>query len=162
MRNGAVPAPDHRDPAAGHVRPGTLEGVNVGTQGARLPAVLSALIIITVACTPAEPAPGAGFIEVRAVAGPVCPVERDPPDPACAPRPVPDARIVVHPMGEPDVVAEGSTDHAGIVLLEVAPGDYVVAGGEVAGMFGVPEPTGTSVRTGMTTFVELAWDTGIR
>ena len=67
----------------------------------------------------ASPATAAGVIEVRAVAGPVCPVETVPPDPACEPRPVAGAPIFVMPAdGRDVVVAQGTTDEDGLVRLD--------------------------------------------
>ncbi|HET8571999.1 MAG TPA: hypothetical protein VFN14_08925, partial [Candidatus Limnocylindria bacterium] len=46
---------------------------------------------------PDTPAAGTGRLEVHAVAGPVCPVETQPPDPGCTPRPVAGATVLVTP-----------------------------------------------------------------
>lgn len=124
-----------------------------------------ALAVLLAACLPA-PTPslaGSGAIEVSVVAGPVCPVEQDPPDPNCQPRAVEGARILVQPGdGREVVVAEATTDAAGRVTLRVAPGDYIVVGAEVEGLMGRPEPFAVTVRDGASVDVVLAYDTGIR
>ena len=125
------------------------------------------LLLVTVlamltACEPAEPAEG-GSIVVVAMAGPVCPVESDPPDPSCAPRPVAGAAVVVTPAdGSDDVVAQGETDVDGRLTLAVPVGDYLVSAGEVEGLVAAPEPVVVSVLADLTTEVPVAYDTGIR
>jgi hypothetical protein len=124
------------------------------------------LALVVVACTPTPsptPTGGTGELEVTVVAGPVCPVETVPPDPACDPRPVSGARVVVSPAdGRDIIVAEGTTDADGIALLSLSPGDYLLAGGAVEGLFGVPQPMSVAVVAGRTTSVTLDYDTGIR
>jgi hypothetical protein len=125
-----------------------------------------AIAVILAACTPdASPTPAGviGLLEVVAVAGPVCPVETDPPDPDCAPRPVSGARILVSPGdGRDIVVAQGVTDDEGRAVFELPPGDYLVSGAEVAGLMGVPELAAATVSADATTSLTLAYDTGIR
>ncbi len=124
------------------------------------------LALVVVACTPAPsptPTGGTGELEVAVVAGPVCPVETVPPDPACAPRPVSSARVFVSPAdGRDIIVAEGTTDDDGIALLSLPPGEYLLAGDAVEGLFGVPEPMSVEVVAGRATSVTLDYDTGIR
>lgn len=97
------------------------------------------------------------------MAGPVCPVEQDPPDPNCEPRVVEGARILVQPGdGRDIVVGEATTDAEGHATFELPTGDYVVVGVEVEGLMGLPEPTTVSVESGEAVTVTLAYDTGIR
>lgn len=130
----------------------------------RLTALLL-LVLASTACTPPSPAQSGanGTLDVRAVAGPVCAVETDPPDPACEPRPVAGARIFVSPSDGRDIlVGQGTTDDDGRLRLELPPGSYVVAGGEVDGLLGVPEPIQVLVESGAAASVSLVYDTGIR
>jgi len=122
--------------------------------------VLVAMALLT-ACDPAEPS-AQGSIVVVAQAGPVCPVETNPPDPSCAPRPVANAPIVVTLADSDDVVAEGATDAEGRLTLAVPIGDYVVTAGAVEGLVAAPEPVMVSVLANLTTEVPVAYDTGIR
>ena len=128
--------------------------------------VLLLLALTVVACTPgASPAQTAetGELEVMVVAGPVCPVETVPPDPACNPRPVSGARVFVSPGDGRDIrVGEDVTGDDGIARLSLAPGEYILAGGHVEGLLGMPEPMVVTVAAGQTTSVTLAYDTGIR
>ena len=126
------------------------------------PQAILVLLLVLAACTP-EPPPGMGSILVDAIAGPVCPVETEPPDPECAPRPVEAAVILVQPAdGRDIVVAQGETDAEGRVVLEVPPGNYLVFGSVVEGVMGVPQPASASVEAGGRTLVALEYDTGIR
>jgi len=122
-----------------------------------------ALVFAIPGC-PGDPTPAAlGVVEVEALAGPVCPVETDPPDPDCAPRPVADALVLVQPAdGRDIVVAQGMTDEDGRVRLELPPGDYLVVGAAVDGLMGAPAPVPVTVGESQTVAISLAYDTGIR
>lgn len=93
-------------------------------------------------------------------AGPVCPVVRNPPDPACAPRPVAGARIVVH-GADGSEVASVRTDDTGAFSMELPPGRYTVEAEPVDGLMGRPAPQTIEVTDGPTT-IDLEYDTGIR
>ena len=95
------------------------------------------------------------------MAGPICPVERVPPDPACAPRPVAGASVAIQDA-EGREVAVVTLDDTGAAVVDVPPGDYVVVAARVEGLMGVPEPTPATVVDGSTTEVALTYDTGIR
>ena len=106
---------------------------------------LVALAIVLAACQ--QPASSsAALVRVDGVveAGPVCPVERDPPDPACAPRAVAGAEIVVV-AGDGSVVARVSSDEDGAFVVELVPGRYELAGQPVEGLMGVPAPVSIDV-----------------
>jgi hypothetical protein len=110
----------------------------------------------------AFPKAGAGGTGIvgHATAGPVCPVER-PGDPACLPRPVANATIVVSDASGAEV-GTMSTLPDGSFAFDVPPGAYVVQGRSVDGLMGTPEPMPVSVQAGTLTTIELAYDTGIR
>jgi len=95
-----------------------------------------------------------------ATAGPTCPVETIG-DPACAPRPVADATIVVVD-GSGAEVARTSTRADGAFFIAVPAGDYTVRGEPVQGLMGTPEPTAVSVSEGSASQIQLGYDTGIR
>lgn len=96
-------------------------------------------------------------------AGPVCPVERNPPDPKCAPRPVAGAVIVVTnsagaEVGRTTSGADGTyqfnVDETGAMLISALP---------VTGLMGVPDPVTVNLTfPGATVRVDLEYDTGIR
>lgn len=97
----------------------------------------------------------------HAAAGPVCPVESNPPDPACAPRPVAGAVIrVTDPSGAE--VATATTDELGAYVVILPPGDYFVTADPVDGLMGTPEPIPAAVAPDVLVTVDLTYDTGIR
>ena len=112
----------------------------------------------------AWPSPiGAGRTGIRglATAGPVCPVERVPPDPACAPRPVVGAKLVIRDASGSEV-AKIETGPDGAFFIELKPGEYVVEPQPVEGLMGTAAPQHASVGEGNATVVQLDYDTGIR
>src|SRR6266550_3737051 len=70
-----------------------------------------------------DPLPNPQSVSGRATAGPTCPVERNPPDPACAARPVAGAVLVIHDRAGAGV-ARVTTDKDGRFSLTLAPGAY--------------------------------------
>lgn len=113
--------------------------------------------------TPSAPGTSTGNVELVVVAGPVCPVEREPPDPNCEPRPVAGARILVQPGDGADiVVGEATTNDEGRATIALPEGDYLLIGMEVEGLMGLPDPAPVVVTAGATVTVTLAYDTGIR
>lgn len=113
----------------------------------------------------AWPAAGAGAgatgLRIVAVAGPICPVERDPPDPACAPRPVAGAIISIQDAQGREV-ASAVLDEAGTAAVAVAAGGYTIVAAPVEGLMGTPGPVEAAVVAGSVTEVALDYDTGIR
>jgi hypothetical protein len=96
-------------------------------------------------------------------AGPVCPVAR-PDDPACAPRPVAGAILVVT---EPDgtEVARATSGADGRFGLHLPAGSYILVPQAVVGLMGTADPIPFSVRAdGASPPVPLQveYDTGIR
>jgi len=125
--------------------------------------VIAILVLLLAGCAPPPSGSGMGSILVDALAGPICPVETEPPDPDCAPSPVEGALVVVQPAdGRDIVVAQGETDAEGRVLLDVPPGSYLVFGAAVEGLMAPPEPATVGVEAGGRTLVALEYDTGIR
>jgi hypothetical protein len=109
------------------------------------------------------PSVGARAVEVAGVAqaGPVCPVERQPPDPGCAARPVAGAVLVVTQNGKE--VARTTTGADGTFHLPLAPGDYQLVPQPVTGLMGTAGPVDFTVRDGAPPApLVVAYDTGIR
>jgi len=96
-----------------------------------------------------------------AAAGPVCPVEQIPADPACAPRPVPGAVVLIRDARGQEV-ARATTDANGVFFVELAPGSYVVEGQPVQGLLGTPAAFEATVYEAGETVILIAYDTGIR
>lgn len=136
-------------------------GVSVRTRMNRT-LVLAAILGLVVGCVPAEPEEEGSLIIV-AMAGPTCPVETDPPDPDCAPRPVEGAPILVTPAdGSGIVIAQGETDAEGRLTLPVPAGDYLVTAGEVEGLTAATGPVLVTILPNLSIEQPIAYDTGIR
>ncbi len=95
-----------------------------------------------------------------AMAGPVCPVETNPPDPACAPRPVVGAAVVA--VSESGERFEATTGPDGEFSLALANGRYEVVGQPAAGLMGTPAPVEIEVVSMPIDLGVLLYDTGIR
>lgn len=95
-----------------------------------------------------------------AMVGPTCPVERDPPDPQCADKPLA-TNVLIYRSGDlmrPVIIT--TSDKAGKFEADLPPGEYVVRGGEAV----LPRcaDTPASVAAGAYTTVTLNCDSGIR
>ncbi|MGH2468295.1 MAG: hypothetical protein ACRDGL_11315 [Candidatus Limnocylindrales bacterium] len=114
------------------------------------------------AAATAEASSGIGVrLSGQVVAGPVCPVERDPPDPSCAPRPVPGARLVVKDA-RGAVVASLTADEHGAFATLLPRGDYTIGVEGLTGPIRAPIPTGVRLGAAGTTDLTIRLDTGIR
>lgn len=111
--------------------------------------------------SPRPSSAGTARIVVELLAGPVCPVERNPPDPSCAARKVADTHVVLRDASG-NQVGEGTSDGDGKVTFLVPGGDYVVESAAVAGLMGQAQPQNVTVADGQTANVVLSYDTGIR
>lgn len=112
----------------------------------------------------AVPAEGGPWLVGRALAGPACPVVTDPPDPACADRPVAGATIIVLDLAGAEV-ARATTDASGVYLVALpGGGSYAVEAQPVEGVLGVPAPLVVAVGPGPGDWgaADLHYDTGIR
>ncbi len=102
-----------------------------------------------------------GTITGVVVAGPVCPVESDPPDPNCAPRPVVGARIVLEPASGRDLTAV--SDDTGTFVVELfETGRYQIVPQPVEGLMGTAPPLEMTIQAGANDIGFIVYDTGIR
>ena len=126
--------------------------------------LIAALAVMIAACgsigAAPSPPPGTG-VAISAAAGPVCPVETIPPDPACAPRPVAGATILIK-AGDGTIVARLETDANGTASVALFPGTYAIEPQPAAGLMGTAASQEVAVIDGTMTPVLLAYDTGIR
>jgi hypothetical protein len=106
---------------------------------------------------------GNGTVTGRVVLGPVCPVERIPPDPACAPRPY-KSTINVWSTWTGSSYRPVQTDAKGVFRLSLPPGAYSLAVSRPSGGSLFPRCTDLkiSVATKRTQNVTVNCDTGIR
>ena len=123
----------------------------------------SALLVVSSSCgdpSPSQPERTA-TIAGTARSGPTCPVATDPPDPACADRPVAGAVVVVRaPNG--DEVERVSTETDGDFTVEVPPGTYRLEPQPVEGLLGTAPAVDVVVGPEGSSGIVLAYDTGIR
>ena len=107
--------------------------------------------------------PGSSVVVGLVTAGPVCPVERDPPDPACAPRPVEGAVLVVTDATGREV-ARTTSGADGRYEIRLQPGAFEMAPQPVDGLIGTPEPIPLHVSGPgeVPQRVDVGYDTGIR
>ena len=131
------------------------------TRGALL---LATLLLVVVGCagpaTDASTTPGTGVGGV-VTAGPVCPVEKNPPDPACAPRPVDGAILAIHDAAGTEV-ARVTTVADGTYFAELPAGFYVVIPQPAKGLLGTPGSQSVTVADSAAVRLDLSYDTGIR
>jgi hypothetical protein len=113
------------------------------------------------AAWPSPVGTGKTGIEGVALAGPVCPVETVPPDPACAPRPVGGAELVIRDRAGSEVV-RAVTAADGTFFAELPAGEYVVEPQPVEGFMGTAGAVEVIVGDGAAVHVQLDYDTGIR
>lgn len=100
-------------------------------------------------------------IKGTVMAGPTCPVERNPPDPACADKPVHTAVAVYRDTKPTTFFAAVQSDASGAFQISLPPGKYVVTAGSEAGL---PRCTlvPATVAADSYTSVAVECDTGIR
>jgi len=117
--------------------------------------------VLVVACSQPGPEDASATVVGRLVAGPTCPVETDPPDPACEPRPVADAEIVATSEDGAEIGTRSEED--GTFRLTVPPGEVTIVFGEVEGLLMAPDQVTVVLDDDETLDLgEIAYDTGIR
>jgi hypothetical protein len=105
-------------------------------------------------------APYQSGIEGTVLAGPTCPVERNPPDPACADRPLATGVSVSH-KGSTDVFATTQSNAQGVFKISLPPGQYTVTAGS-GSMLPRCNPVDATVGPSGYAQVAVSCDTGIR
>ena len=126
----------------------------------RLLVLLLIAVSAVATCGPAVSPGPTGTLTLVMLQGPVCPVEQDPPDPACAPRPV--VGQVVAILDGSREVARSTSDAAGRIRFSLPHGRYTVH--PVPPDTGFPTPPTDQVVDLGAQAVELSldYDTGIR
>ena len=100
-------------------------------------------------------------LNLSLVAGPVCPVEQDPPDPACAARPVTNVEVLVFDSTGQQVGA-GVSDEHGLISMQLPAGAYYVVPPPVEGLMGTAAPQAFAAVGGDQVGLVFDYDTGIR
>ncbi|HTW96235.1 MAG TPA: hypothetical protein VMD74_01070 [Candidatus Methylomirabilis sp.] len=111
--------------------------------------------------TPPIPAPdGQSGISGTSLLGPTCPVERIPPDPACAPQPYP-ALIIVKTADGTKEITRFNTDQDGKFKINLAPGKYLLEP-QSSGVYPRGIPQTVTVNNDNFISVKINFDSGIR
>jgi hypothetical protein len=109
-----------------------------------------------------DPLPNGTGVSGTVTAGPTCPVVTNPPDPACAERPVAGAVLVIRDRGGSEV-GRVTTAQDGSFAFQLAPGSYQLIPQPVKGLMGTAAPIDVRVEAGQPmTEVHVSYDTGIR
>jgi hypothetical protein len=100
-------------------------------------------------------------LRITLTAGPTCPVVRNPPDPACAPRPLANVQVDVYDI-DGMLVASGSSGADGLASAQLPAGAYFAVAADVDGLMGRAEPLAFAALGGDTVSLAFTYDTGIR
>ncbi len=118
----------------------------------------------TTKSTPPEPLPThtqKGVVEGKVLLSPTCPVERIPPDPACAPRAY-QTTIQIEPTKPLGSSISISSDASGAFKVSLNPGTYTFKPEGGASMLPTCPAMSVSVLANQTQTINLDCDTGIR
>ncbi len=107
-------------------------------------------------------APYRSGIRGTVMAGPTCPVERTPPDPACADRPLQTNVSIFRRTDPTRVIATVRSSAQGAFQVSLPPGDYVVDAGNSQVILPRCTPTSATVGAVGYTPIVISCDTGIR
>ena len=113
------------------------------------------------ACQPAPEPPGAAVLGGHVLAGPACPVVSQPPDEACADRPVPGAVLAVRTADGAEVMRI-TADEDGRFEVAITPGTYVLVPQPVDGLLGTAPEQQIVVDGTNSGDLVVTYDTGIR
>jgi hypothetical protein len=94
-------------------------------------------------------------------AGPTCPVATDPPDPNCADRPVPGARLAILDAGGKHV-GDLTADQNGEFTIGLPAGSYRLVPQPVEGLLGTAAEQTFEVGQSVHVTLTVVYDTGIR
>ena len=137
-----------------------------------LPSSTSSVVVPSPSVVPfvgptSTPIAGNGYVVGHLDIGPICPVERDPPDPNCQPGPrhYDPYTMVAYDAARKRVIKEAAFDAQGNYRIELSAGTYVIdiaphLENRIGGPSGVPQSV--EVKKGSTVTVNVTIDTGIR
>lgn len=122
------------------------------------------LMGLTTACAeaPATARPATGHLVGTVTAGPICPVVRQPPDPACAARPVTGAVLIIRQADTGTEAARATVAQDGTYAVDLPAGTYSVEPQPVDGLLGTPGPQPVEISEIDSASLDFGYDTGIR
>jgi hypothetical protein len=154
--------PRRTNVTAGSHIDGNLDRAHCVLLGVNRAAALVLVACVLAGCGPSSDPDEGVMVAGTVVAGPSCPVVRDPPDPACDDRPVAGAEIVVLDA-DGDVVTRTRTDAEGSFGLRLPAGAYQLVPQPVTGLMGTPAAIPIVAADGLEAEpVLIVYDTGIR
>lgn len=125
-------------------------------------AVLAACQLLPIGLDGAHTDASTVAVHGQVAAGPVCPVVTEPPDPACADRPVAGATLLILDVDGAEV-ARVTSDADGSFEVRLPPGRYRVVPQPVDGLMGTAGEQELRVAAGAPASpLEISYDTGIR
>jgi hypothetical protein len=101
------------------------------------------------------------MLQALLLAGPVCPVEQNPPNPECAPRAVANAAVLIFDA-DGRQVADVTSDDQGSISVQLPAGAYYVVPAPVEGLMGTAAAQAFAAVGGDLVDLVLSYDTGIR
>ena len=113
-------------------------------------------------CTPQIQSSGTGFLEGKISIGPLCPVERFPPDPNCQPTEETFKAWPIAVYKENTKITSLNPNPDGIFRVELPAGNYVVNLEKPVGIGGGNLPVTVTINSGEITMLNIDIDTGIR
>ena len=108
------------------------------------------------------PAGPISYVVGTVTAGPVCPVERNPPDPSCEPRLVAGAVITASFAGQGEVARATTAPDGSYRILIHGYGTYTLTALPVRSLMNAPAPVAVTLDPMETRRVDFEYDTGIR
>lgn len=125
-------------------------------------ASLAVFLGLAACCSAVARTPDSG-LSGRVLAGPTCPVERVPPQPGCAPRPL-TAVLRIRRLGSRAAARSVRSQSDGRFRVRLSPGAYTVQALPLVGspFLRPPSPLRVQVRPGRFTVITITYDTGIR
>jgi len=117
-------------------------------------------LVMLAACSTLPTGP-AYLVQGVALAGPTCPVETDPPQPGCEPRPVSRAELLVR-SEDGELILTARTGVDGTFEFEVPAGRYLLEPQPVEGLMGTAAQVEFEVTDTPVELPVLDYDTGIR
>ncbi len=145
------------------LRLGTVNNKKVSWNGYTFSLVNATENTATIIVSKNQPTTSQGRVSGFVHMGPVCPVERNPPDPNCADRPYTQANIVVINKDTGREQGRTETDTRGVFQFDLFAGRYVIKV-LAPSMNSLPtcEEKEVIVKAAITTPVDISCDTGIR
>ena len=125
--------------------------------------LLIALVVSLAGCAQAVSSAPRSGIAGRVIEGPTCPVERIPPDPRCAPRPL-KATLRIRALGGSGTTTVVRSAANGRFSVALRPGVYRVTAQQIghSPFPRPPAPEQVRVTAGHMTHLTVRYDTGIR